>query len=163
MLIGIALCRGNSGNSTPKIAVYTLDMGTAITESMTKALRSTAMICGYIIFFSMLNSLLQQSGLFTLMTGFLCERTPLSIGQSHSAVLGLLELGSGIASMQGLSPSPGNLALCAFVLGWGGICVQFQTAAVLNKSGLKSSGAIIAKALHGVISAAIAFALGTVM
>ena len=77
--------------------------------------------------------------------------------------MGMLELGSGIAAMEGLSPTPVNMALCAFILGWGGICVQFQTAAVLNKAGLPCSGAVFAKALHGVISAVMAFILSAII
>ena len=111
----------------------------------------------------MLTALMRQSGLFTLLAGLLCEHTPLSIGQSQSAILGILELGSGIASLSGLAPTPGNLALCAFILGWGGLSVQFQTASVLSGAGLGWGSGAAAKALHGVLSAALAFGLAALL
>lgn len=35
----------------------------------------------------------------------------------------------GIGAMQGLAATPQNLALCAFLIGWGGVSVHCQTAA----------------------------------
>ena len=68
---------------------------------------------------------------------------------------GFLELGSGVGAMRGLTVSPINLAMAAFVLGWGGVSVHFQTMALL-------AGSEIRGALHPagrLISASIAAVL----
>ena len=52
---------------------------------------------------------------------------------------GLFELGSGTAAMQGLRPCPESFALAAFLLGWGGLSVHFQTLGVLSESGVKGA------------------------
>ena len=64
--------------------------------------------------------------------------------------------------MQGLSLSLPALVLAAFLLGWGGLCVHFQAAAVLSGSGLKMKERLGGKLLHGVLSALLAMALGPI-
>ncbi|MDY6095089.1 MAG: sporulation protein, partial [Oscillospiraceae bacterium] len=66
---------------------------------------------------------------------------------------GLLEIGTGIGAMQGLAATPQNLALCAFLIGWGGVSVHCQTAAVLAGTTLKSARHTAGRFLHGVLSA----------
>lgn len=160
-LAGMSLCRGGGERKKAPSAVCALDFSAAVTDAMARAVKSTAMISGFVIFFSMLGALMRESGLFSLLSGFLCQHTPLSPGQSQSAILGLLELGSGIASLAGMAPTPGNLALCAFILGWGGLSVQFQTAAVLAPAGLKCGPGVLAKLLHGALSAVLTYGLGS--
>ncbi|MGE4354241.1 MAG: nucleoside recognition domain-containing protein [Oscillospiraceae bacterium] len=155
--VGAALCRGNTPNRRHFTAVSAMNLGPAITSAMWRAVRSTAAISGFVIFFSMLASLLQEIGLFSALAGFMCEHTLLGIGQSESLFLGVLELSSGIASLEGLMPNPGNLALAAFILGWGGISVHFQTAAVLSGTDLPVGQPVLGKLLHGIISAALAY------
>lgn len=161
-MVGCVLCRGEAVGSGKKTtsAISAMSLSPAITDSMLRAVKSTAIISGFVIFFSMLTALMCETGLFTLLTGFFCECTPMSIGQSESLIMGIMELGSGIASLGGLQSSPGNLALAAFILGWGGISVQFQTVAVLSQSGLKYGAGIFGKLLHGALSAVLAFVLG---
>ncbi len=159
ILTGAALCSGNKVSSPPDSAVCAVNFSAAMTDAMTRAVKSTAMISGFVIFFSMLAALMRESGLFTVLSGLLYEHTVLSIGQSESLILGLLELGSGIASLRGMAATPENLALCAFILGWGGISVQFQTAAVTVSAGLRCAPAAFAKLLHGLLSASLAYFL----
>ena len=45
------------------------------------------------------------------------------------------------------------MAIAAFLLGWGGLCVHCQTAALLEGSGLPLAPYLRAKALQGAISA----------
>ena len=58
----------------------------------------------------------------------------------------------GIGAMQGLAATPQNLALCAFLIGWGGVSVHCQTAAVLAGTTLKSARHTAGRFLHGVFS-----------
>ncbi len=69
--------------------------------------------------------------------------------------LGLLELTGGITSLEA---SPAGFCMAAALLGWGGVSVHCQTAAVLEDTGLSLRRYLLAKALQAVVSAL--FALG---
>ena len=69
--------------------------------------------------------------------------------------LGLLELTGGITSLEA---SPAGFCMAAALLGWGGVSVHCQTAAVLEDTGLSLKRYLLAKALQAVVSAL--FALG---
>ena len=71
-LVGMALCRGGESKAEAPSTVCALDLSSAVTEAMLRSVKSTAMISGYVIFFSMLTALMRQSGLFTLLAGLLC-------------------------------------------------------------------------------------------
>ncbi len=164
LIAGLLLCRGEAVSPSRRSAVSAQALAPALTTSMLRAVRSSAMISGFVIFFSMLVALMRESGLFTAASGALLNLLPqLGIGRCEALLMGLLELGSGVASLGSLEPEPLSLALAAFILGWGGLCVQLQTAAVLSESGLRCTReAVLGKAAHAVLSAALAFFAGTV-
>ncbi len=153
VLVGMILCKGEEKSTRQNITVSAMKISPAITYAMQRAVSSTAMISGFIIFFSMLTTVMQEMGVFTILVGFLTEKTGLSIGQSSSLVLGIMELGSGIANLDGLPADAENIALASFILGWGGISVHFQTAAVLADTDLHFGGSVFGKFIHGIFSA----------
>ena len=157
LAVGILLCRKTEHHSSPKQAICTLELSEAISAAMTRAVKSTAMICGFIIFFSMLSGIFRTSGLLGELVLLLCSRTPLSVTQARAMLLGLMELGGGISAMGSLGAEPINLAICSFLLGWGGLSVHFQTASVLSGYGLKSRGMVAAKLLHGILAGGITY------
>lgn len=95
-------------------------------------------ICAFVIFFLVVMALVRQAwpGL-----------PPLA--------LGLLELTGGVTSLEA---SPAGFCMAAALLGWGGVSVHCQTAAVLEDTGLSLRRYLLAKALQAVVSAL--FALG---
>lgn len=93
-------------------------------------------VCGFVVFFLVLTRLL------TALTGL-----------EHPLPLGLLELTGGILRLSG---TRGDFVLAAALMGWGGVCVHCQTAAVLEGSGLHMRGYLSAKAAQAVLSAALA-------
>lgn len=135
------------------------DFSAAFPEAVSSAVRSTLLICGYVVFFSVFVGLLDALGIFSAVSALLSTYTPLSIGQSRAILTGLLELGSGVGALHGQSYAPGNLALCAFLLGWGGVSVLFQSRAVLAGTPLAKAPLARSKLLHGLFSAPIAAAL----
>ncbi len=128
----------------------------AFPAAVENAVKSTLLICGYVIFFSVLRAMLESTGLFSAMMGMLLRCTPLQPGQARALLTGLMEIGGGIGAMAGQSCTAGNLALCAFLLGWGGLSVQMQTRSVLSGSGLEGRGLMACKLLHGALSALLA-------
>ena len=71
----------------------------------------------------------------------------------QSLVIGLLELGGGISSMAELSASAASLALCSFILAFGGLSVHAQAFSVIAEGGLSSARHLFGKLLHGGLSA----------
>ena len=104
-----------------------------------EAVRSSAVtmleICGFVTVFSVVTGALQAAG----------AGSPL--------LLGALELTCGAAL---LPAGPEGFVMAAALLGWGGVSVHFQTAAVLSGTGLSLGRYLAAKAGQAALSAAIA-------
>lgn len=95
-------------------------------------------ICGFVIFFLAVMALIRQAW----------PSVP-------PVALGLLELTGGVTSLKNNAV---GFCMAAALLGWGGVSVHCQTAAVLEDTGLSLKRYLLAKALQAVISAL--FALG---
>ena len=96
-------------------------------------------VCGFVIFFLVL---------LRLAESFLGPLPPLAAG--------LVELTNGILR---LAPDRGGFVLAAALLGWGGLSVHCQTAAVLGGSGISMRWYLPAKAMQGAVSAVLAAAV----
>ena len=96
-------------------------------------------VCGFVIFFLVL---------LRLAESFLGPLPPLAAG--------LVELTNGILR---LTPDRGGFVLAAALLGWGGLSVHCQTAAVLGGSGISMRWYLPAKAMQGAVSAVLAAAV----
>ena len=70
-------------------------------------------------------------------------------GALRGLALGVLELTSGVLLQQG---QPFALPFCAFLMGWGGLCVHFQALSLAASVGLRPRGYCAAKLLHGLFS-----------
>lgn len=72
------------------------------------------------------------------------------------ALSGMLELTSGLDALRAL-PLPSNvkLTLTSFLLGFGGLAVQFQARALAEPAGLSMHGFTACKLLHGAMAAAL--------
>ena len=96
------------------------------------------------------------------MTGAIAARFGLELHFVRAALTGVLELGSAVGAMQGLAATPANLALAAAILGWGGISVHFQTAAVLADADIKTAPHFRGRLMSAALGAALGYILGTV-
>lgn len=73
-----------------------------------------------------------------------------------AALSGLLELTSGLDALNPLLlPNRMKLALTSFLLGFGGLAVQFQARALAEPAGLSMRGFAACKLLHGALAAAL--------
>ena len=93
-------------------------------------------ICGFVIFFLAVMALIRQAW----------PAVP-------PVVLGLLELTGGVTSLEN---NAAGFCMAAALLGWGGVSVHCQTAAVLEDTGLSLKRYLLAKALQAVVSALLA-------
>lgn len=152
--VGAALCVGLlfRGRAVPSgeapLQERSLPFFRAFPIAVSRALSATLGVCGYVVLFSALLGIL----------------TPLKQLPPLSAALtaGVLELGSGIAALRGLAPTPVNLAAAAFLLGWGGISVHFQTLGAVADTDIKCARHLMGRALCGIIAAVFTFLLARV-
>lgn len=110
-------------------------------DALIEAVRGGAMsmvnICAFVVFFLVILRL------FSRFTGI-----------QHGAILGIVEMTNGILR---LANDRRGFIWAAGLLGWGGLSVHCQTAAVLSGSGLSLKRYFIGKALQAAISMAAAW------
>lgn len=152
LLTGILLRRAPKGGQSSAPRPHP-PMAEAFTESVRRSALTCLTVCGFVVFFSTLTGLLTALGVFPALAGRFSALTGAELHFSYSLLIGLLELGTGVTSMAGLSLSAASMALCAFLLGWGGLSVQAQAAAIAAQSGLPAWPHLLGKLLHGVLSA----------
>lgn len=90
-------------------------------------------LCGFVVFFLVILALI------TDLTGL-----------NHPVLLGLAELTTGVTALEG---RPGDLVWAAALLGWGGLSVHGQTAAVLSDTDLGLGRYFLGKILQAIFSA----------
>ena len=145
--VGLLLCR--AGRTKPPAVPRTVppvpakkppaSLAAAFIEAVQSGVRAMAGVCGFVIFFLVL---------LRLAEGALGSLPPLAAG--------LLELTNGILR---LTPDRRGFITAAGLLGWGGLSVHGQTAAVLGGSGISLRRYLPAKALQGALSAVLAAAV----
>jgi sporulation integral membrane protein YlbJ len=136
---------------------------TAFSASVKSAASTVISICSFVVLFSVLTGVLDALGLFSAAAGSIAVYGGLELGWVRSLLAGLLEITSGIGAMDGMPATPSNLALAAFILGWGGLSVQCQALAIIEGTGLKSTRHFAGRLLHGIISALLALFLFTAL
>lgn len=115
-----------------------------LTESIFNSFKTTGMIFGFIIMFSIINNILLTSGILKLFPSAI-------IG----SILGTCEITNGInyISMIKSSNLTIQLILTSFFLGFGGISVLMQVYSIISKTDLSIKPYILGKLLHGLTSA----------
>ena len=154
VLVGM-LFAPRSGGLQPeeRTQIAAVSLSQALPEAVRSSVRAVLTVSGFVVTFSVVTGILDASGLLPALVGTLAARLGLELHFARALCTGVLELGTGIGAMQGLTPTPGNLALAAFLIGWGGVSVHCQTAAVLADTDIKSARHMVGRLLHGAISA----------
>ena len=125
------------------------DADNALTESLSAAVLSVLAVGGAIALFYAFGYMVADA------------LAPLSLPATAAAVLqGLIEMTSGCVLLL-QDPTPLHVALCAFLVTFGGMCVLVQEWSFLKKTGVRLPQLLAAKAAQGLAAgiAAYAFAL----
>lgn len=157
VITGIIMRKGEAPASDAALTPKPRPFSSAVTQSVKEAVVSVLNVCGFVVCFTVLVGLLDADGFFSLITGRLAHLSGAELHWVRSLLTGFLELGSGIGQMRGLGLSPVNLALAAFLIGWGGVSVHFQTLAVIADSGLSGSIHFAGRLMSGSIAAVLAY------
>lgn len=128
-IVGVLLCR--RAPPRPMDAPPPLTAA-AFINAVKGAAEAMVHLCAFVVFFSVVMALLPFP----------------------ACVSGLLELTTGITA---LPPHRDSFIMAAAFLGWGGVSVHAQTAAVLADSGLSLRYYFLGKILHGLLSAGLAW------
>lgn len=134
----------NKKANTKKSAVRTAPLVGAplFTEAITKAGGSMVNVCAYILFFSILSGVLSEF----LPEILVCPLLEISSGCTAAAKLLELGVSSSVCA-----------SLCAFVVGWSGLSVHAQTAALFKDEDISLFPYICAKFVQGLLSFVLVF------
>ncbi len=153
-----SICTASSGKTRES-----LPFSIAATNAIKASVETCLNICGFIIAFSVLIELFDSFGIFSQISGLISSALNTPLHWSRALLCGFIELGNGIACMEGLDASPLNLALAAFILGFGGLSVQLQTFSVLQGLNIKTARYLIGRLIIAVIAGALACLAGAVL
>lgn len=135
VLVGI-LFRKKAPVSGQKVRYSaTFEPTAAFVRAVGEAAEGMMRLCGFVVFFLVILALI------TDLTGL-----------NHPVLLGLAELTTGVTALEG---RPGDLVWAAALLGWGGLSVHGQTAAVLSDTDLGLSRYFLGKILQAISSAGV--------
>lgn len=96
-----------------------------LADAMAQAVKVTALVCGWVIWFRVVLAILERWILWLL---------PLPV---QVAAAGVLELSNGCCALDAIASVPLRFTLCAGLLSLGGVCVALQTASVTEGLSLK--------------------------
>lgn len=157
VLTGLLLRGRGFSPSAPPAPCKTPPFSAALPQAVKQAVSAALSVCGFVVCFTVLAGLLDAVGWFSLLSGSLSALTGAELHFSRALLSGILELGSGVGAMRGLSLSPANLALAAGMLGWGGVSVHFQTLSLFSDSDIKTALHFAGRVISGVLSALLAW------
>lgn len=121
----------------------------AVTRAVRQALDSVLQVSAYVVLFQVVLGLIEAMPLPDIPSSKSCQ----------ALLMGILELTGGICALTEELSLPGRLALASFLLGWGGLSVHCQTAALLEDTGLAIAPYIQAKLLQGLVASALCLIL----
>lgn len=134
------------------------NFGKVLGKSIQDAISTILMIGGFVVIFSVIISILNQSKLLDICSQLL--KPILSILGFHLEFAkpllgGIIELTNGVNMVSSIPMKAisQNIILCAFLLGFGGISVLFQVSALLSKTDLSMKKYVIGKFIQGIIAA----------
>ena len=125
----------------------------ALPEAAEQAAGALLSVCAFVVLFSVAAGMLGRIGYLPALAGRLAARTGLELTAARAFFTGLLEIGSGLGAMRSLAPTGVNLALCEFIVSFGGLAVWAQTLGVLAGSDLTGRYYLPGKLAQAIIAA----------
>lgn len=131
----------------------------AFPAAVKDAVAAVLNVCGFVVCFTVFIRLINLAALAKILSslsGF--EASFLNVFFS-----GLFELGSAVAAMKGMETTAVNLALASFVLGFGGLSVHCQTAALTQDTGIDLTAHFFGRLLCASAAAVFSFAVFSIL
>lgn len=140
-------------NNAPDIK---LSFSSSVTQSVKNSVSSVITVCGFIVAFSVLIGILTESGIFMNICAVVSRISDTELYLSRAVLCGLLEIGNGIASLSGAPINPQTLSIAAFILGWGGLSVHFQSFAMLDGIKISAARYVLGRLIIAIFGASLA-------
>ena len=127
-------------------------------DSIFNSIKTVFLIGGFVILFSVILSILKNSGAINLLLELLKPVFHIFNIDSifHSSfITGIIELTNGISNITTIpyKAISTNIILCSFLLGFAGICVLLQVYSIIASSDISIKPYILGKILHGALAA----------
>lgn len=136
------------------------DLGEILGTSIKKSISSILSIGGFIVVFSVILSILENSGILLIITKFL-EILHIPSNISTCIITGFLELTNGVnlaSNLYEIYPLF-SILLTSFLLGFGGFSVLLQVYSIISKENISIKPYFYGKLLQGIFSIIITFIL----
>ena len=130
------------------------DLGEILGNSIKKSIITILNIGGFIVIFSVIISILEESNFFEIIENF-CSNINIPNGVATGVISGIIELTNGVNKISFLGSSNLYIILASFLIGFGGISVLFQVYSVIAKSDISIKPYFYGKLFQSIISAII--------
>lgn len=134
------------------------NLGEVLGNSIFSAIKTILLIGGFIVLFSVIISILNSSHILNFIAYIfypIFNFFNIDLSFIKPILTGFIELTNGVYLVSDV-PSKiisVNIIICAFLLGFGGICVLLQVLSIVSKANLSIKTYIYSKLLQGIIAA----------
>ena len=132
------------------------DLGEILGNSIKKSIITILNIGGFIVIFSVIISILEESNFFEIIENF-CSNINIPNGVATGVISGIIELTNGVNKISFLGSSNLYIILASFLIGFGGISVLLQVYSVISKSDISIKPYFYGKLLQSIFSTMITF------
>lgn len=131
--------------------------GKILGNAVTGSIQTLLMICGFIMFFSVLIEVLHLSGIIRVIgwpIAIIYQLLGIHGGLVDPTLAGFLEIDIGTAQTAATAaPLMQKVALASAIIAWSGLSVHAQVASVLTETDIRMTPYFLARFLHAVIAA----------
>jgi len=144
-----------TSNSNKKIQFNIIKLSTlgeSLTSSVKKSITTVTVIGGFIVLFSILTTILQETGIVLILSKIFMPNLDLNF--SSSIISGILEVTNGVNRIYELSSIDLviKLIVTSSLIGFGGFSVHMQTLSIISSSDFYSSTYFLGKILQSCFS-----------
>lgn len=159
--IGLILCRRQTERNKQRFlertaADVSLPFSVLFPQAVKNSMATVLSVCGYVVLFSALNGMLDAMRLWDALCGLFPFLQPALVRGVSS---GVLEMTTGLLSLNAAQPNAVRLAVTAALLGWSGLSVHAQIRSAVATSELSCRLLLPCKALQALLSGAITLLL----
>lgn len=150
------------GSSNKSMVTFS-NLGEILSTSIMSAFNTVIMIGGFVILFSVIISILNNSGILDLASSIfypIFDALHINTDFIKPILSGLVELTNGLNMLTVIPEKSIStiITFASFVLGFGGISVLLQVLSITSKSDISIKPYIIGKFLQGIIAAILTYA-----
>ena len=134
------------------------NLGEVLANSIMSAINTIFLIGGFIVLFSVIISILENSGVLDILSNLISPILNIfciPVTYADGILTGLLELTNGVCNVANI-PNKSistNIIICAFLLGFGGISITLQILSITSKAKISIKPYLIGKLFQGILAA----------